>query len=147
MVTTRDQAAQNTQQIIRDVFNLGANSPLEKALTENDLLDVTDWTMLTVANLESLTYTDNGAKKHLSLGQWNKICQFQMYVLNERAKRSPASYDGGDIVFDKFDLFHPSNECIRLMMTSQPIAPISAVLRGKQDHNHDLHFALIDWCT
>jgi hypothetical protein len=105
MVTTCDQVAQNAQWIIRDVFNFSANSPLEKALTENDLVDVTDWTMLMVANLESLTYTDNGAKKHFSLGQWNKICQFQMYILNERAKGSPASYDGGDVVFDEFDLF------------------------------------------
>jgi hypothetical protein len=128
MVSTRDQAAQNAQQIIGDVFNFSANSPLEKALMENDVLDVTDWTMLTVANLESLTYTDNGAKKHLSLGQWNKIRQFQMYVLNERAKGSPASYDVEDVVFDKFDLFHRSNECIRLMMTSQPIAPISCLM-------------------
>jgi hypothetical protein len=126
MVITGDQAAQNAKRIIRDVFNLGANSPPEKALTENDLFDVTDWTMLMVANLESLTYTHNGAKKHLSLGQWNKICQFQMYILNERAKGSPASYDGGDVVVDKFDLFCRSCECIRLMMTLQPIAPISA---------------------
>jgi hypothetical protein len=55
-----------------------------------------------------------------------KICQFQMYVLNEHAKGSPASYDGGGIVFDKFDLFCRSNECIGLMMMSQPIAPILA---------------------
>jgi Golgi nucleoside diphosphatase len=90
MVTTCDQAAQNAQWITRHVFNLGASSLLEKALMENDLLDVTDWTMLTVANLELLTYTDNGAKKHLSLGQWNKIRQFQMYILSEHAKGSPA---------------------------------------------------------
>jgi hypothetical protein len=73
MVVTRDQATQNAHWINRDVFNFGANSPLEKALTENDLLDVTDWILLMAANLESLTYNDNGTKKHLSLGQWNKI--------------------------------------------------------------------------
>jgi hypothetical protein len=38
----------NAQQIIRDVFNLGANSSLEKAITENDLMDITDWMLLTV---------------------------------------------------------------------------------------------------
>jgi hypothetical protein len=32
MVTTREQVTQNAQQIIRDVFNLGANSSLEKHL-------------------------------------------------------------------------------------------------------------------
>jgi hypothetical protein len=90
---------------------------------ENDLLDVTDWMMLMVANLESLTYTDNGTKKQLSLGQWNKIRHFQMYMLHELAKGSPVSYDGGDLVFNKVDLFGCSNECIRLMMTSQPVAP------------------------
>jgi hypothetical protein len=36
------------------------------------------------------------------------------------------SYDGGDVMFDKFDLFCCSNECVILMMTSQPIAPILA---------------------
>jgi hypothetical protein len=69
MVVTRDQATQNAQQIIRDVFNFGTNSPLEKALMENDLLDFTDWMLLMVANLEFLTYNDNGTRKHLSLGQ------------------------------------------------------------------------------
>jgi hypothetical protein len=126
MVVMHDQATQNTQQITRDVFNLGANSPLEKALMENDLLDVTDWMLLVVAKLELLIYNNNGAKKHLSLGQWNKICQFQMYILNECAKGSPASYDGEDAMLNKFDHFCCSNECIRLMMASQPIDAISA---------------------
>jgi hypothetical protein len=47
-------------------------------------------------------------------------------MLHERANGSPVSYDDGDVMFDKFDLFHRSNECIRLMTASQPIAPISA---------------------
>jgi hypothetical protein len=46
-----------------------------------------------------------------------------MYVLHERAKGSPATYDGGDIVFDKFDYFCRSNERIRLIMASQPVVP------------------------
>jgi hypothetical protein len=50
MVTTREQAAQNAQWITRDVFNLGANSSLEKALSENGLMDITDWMLLTVSN-------------------------------------------------------------------------------------------------
>jgi hypothetical protein len=49
-----------------------------------------------------------------------------MYMLKEHAKGSSASYDGGDVVFDKFESFRCSYECIRLMMASQPIAPISA---------------------
>jgi hypothetical protein len=44
-------------------------------------------------------------------------------VLHERANGSSASYDGEDIVFDKFDLFHQSNECIRLIVAPQPVAP------------------------
>jgi hypothetical protein len=48
-----------------------------------------------------------------------------MNVLHERANGSSASYDGGDIVFDKFDLFRRSNECIRLIMAPQPVAPTS----------------------
>jgi hypothetical protein len=68
MVTTREPT-QNAQKIIRDVFNVGANSSLEKALTENGLMDITDWMLLTVSNLELLTYNDNGTEKHPSLGQ------------------------------------------------------------------------------
>jgi hypothetical protein len=96
MVTTREQATQNAQQIIRDTFDLSANSPLEKALTKNDLMDITDWMLLMVSNLESLTYNNNGTKKHPSLGQLNKIRHFQMYMLHEHANGSLASYDGGD---------------------------------------------------
>jgi hypothetical protein len=40
MVTTHEQATQNAQWIIRDVFNLNANSSLEKALTKNGLMDI-----------------------------------------------------------------------------------------------------------
>jgi hypothetical protein len=46
-----------------------------------------------------------------------------MYVLHERANGSPATYDGGDIVFDKLDSFCQYNECIRLIMASQPVVP------------------------
>ena len=73
MVTTRDQTLQNAQRIIRDVFNTGANSALEKAFTENDLLDVHDWMHLSVEDLKSVTYDDNGTKTHLPMGQWLKI--------------------------------------------------------------------------
>jgi hypothetical protein len=123
MVTTREQATQNAQQIIRDVFNLGAHSSLEKALTKNGLMDITDWMLLMVSNLELLTYNDNGTEKHPSLGQQNKIHDFWMYVLHEHANGSSASYSGRDIVFDKFDSFCRSNECIRLIMAPQPVAP------------------------
>jgi hypothetical protein len=123
MVTTRERATQNSQQIIRDVFNLGANSSLEKALTENDLMDITDWMLLMVSDLDSLTYNDNGTQKHLGRGPRNRIRDFRMYVLHERAYGSPATYDGGDIVFDKFDSFRRSNECIRLIMAPQPVVP------------------------
>jgi hypothetical protein len=51
MVTTREQATQNAQRIIRDVFNLGANFSLEKALTENGLMDITDWMPLMVSKI------------------------------------------------------------------------------------------------
>ena len=128
MVTTRDQTLQNAQRIIRDVFNTGANSALEKAFTENDLLDMHDWMHLSVEDLKSVTYDDNGTKTHLPMGQWLKIRQFQMYVHYERANGLPASYNGGDVTFDKFDSFRSSNECIRMMLTSQqtvstPAAP------------------------
>jgi hypothetical protein len=86
-------------------------------------MDMADWMLLMVSNLESLTYNNNGTEKHPSLGQQNKICDFWMYVFHEHANGSSASYGVGDIVFDKFDLFRQSNECIRLIMAPQPVAP------------------------
>ena len=85
MVTTRDQTLQNAQRIIRDVFNTGANSALEKAFTENDLLDVHDWMHLSVEDLKSVTYDDNGTKLTYpwdnGLRFDNSRCTFTMNVL------------------------------------------------------------------
>jgi hypothetical protein len=122
MVTARDQKIQNAQRIIRDVFNCGANSPLKKTLTANDLLDISDWMHLSVEDLKLLVYDNNGTEMHLNLGQWMKIRQFQMYVLHEHTHGSPASYNGGNITLNEFDLFCGSTECICLMMASQQSA-------------------------
>jgi hypothetical protein len=95
-------------------------------------MDITNWMLLTVSDLDLLTYNDNGTQKHLGRGPQNRIRNFQMYVLHECANGSSATYDGGDIVFDKFDSFRQSNECIRLRMASQPVVPPDVVMISTQ---------------
>ena len=65
MVETRVQLA---LRMLRSTFALGDGSPLELAMTNASLLDVSLWMSLGDAKLAALTYLDGGVDRTLKLG-------------------------------------------------------------------------------
>jgi hypothetical protein len=74
------------------VFACSADSPLGKALTKTNLMDISEWMLLMVANIEALKYDDSGTEKQ----QWQKLRQVQVYMINKCANGSTMEHSVSD---------------------------------------------------
>jgi hypothetical protein len=74
------------QRIICEVFHYGDSLYLELALTENELMDVTLWMVLTDTQISTLTFTgEDGAKHPLHPDDYLMLLVFKLYVSSKLA--------------------------------------------------------------
>jgi hypothetical protein len=126
MTATRRQLA---ERLIRDVFDVGIGSNLEKALVENGMMDPLSWLACDDTVFQNMEFTDaGGITKRLRIGDYLPICIMRAMVFYKRAHGEPSMYDGTEILQQEFDDFFGSNECISIMVPSLPVTGIMSTV-------------------
>jgi hypothetical protein len=122
MTATRRQLA---ERLIRDVFDVGIGSNLEKALVENGIMDPLSWLACDDTVFQNMEFTDaGGVTKKLRFGDYHPIRILRAMVFYKRTHGEPLTYDGTEILQQEFDDFMGSNECISIMVPSLPLTGI-----------------------
>ena len=127
MGLTRNQKKQAVAHILDVVFDLDKDSPVHKALEENNITSPFELIQLPPVEYELLEYTDQGAPLKLTKGHVGCLKTFQKFVHFKASKGEPiGDNDWVKLTSDEFDQFRISPDAIRPLPPAMTAATLSS---------------------
>ena len=105
--------------ILRNVFELEADSPLELALIKEHLMQIDSWLYLSAYDLIRLTYVNpvTGSDMLVPVDNLNCLWSFICHVLHVLDTGKDLEYDGSNLTLDQFQRWNSTPECNRSMLS------------------------------